>query len=514
MADDSKGLENKHAQYSANEYVWQKLRDVTDGEEAVKARDTGGVPGAANVRVDSSRDAGAVRSLRYTLEWDRQWVSQAYLPPLGGQDADSYTRYLNRAEFYAASARTVDGLVGAVMRKSPQIEPAETQPLDEWLDNIDLAGTDFDTFAADVLREVIITGRVGILVDYPTEGPMQRPYLVRYRTEQITNWRTEVRDGATLLTQVVLHEAVSVPGEGGFGVDEAERYRVLTLGEDGLLTVDIWERNETNENTWVLTESIQPQRRGQRLDYVPFVIIGPVKCDVEMQKSPILDLVNVNLHHYKLSADYRHMLHWSCIPQPIVIGDDPQQEYMWGSEAAWTLPSGASAQILECSGAAADAVKTALTDDENRMALLGARLLEAQKREAETAEAMRLRQAGESATLTTISKSVSQGLQQALRWCVGWVGGNPEQVNCYLNTDFGVTFAATELTELFKIVQGGGMSLDTFMTILVKADLIAADEVEAEKERIQMAGPIGYEQAMLAAQGNGRDTTPEEDTVQ
>lgn len=503
---DSTGLENKHAGYEAMELIWQKLRDVTTGEEAVKGRDGGSV-GGAQTRVVVGTEDGGVRNLRQVLTWDRAFVQDAYLPPLGGQDVDSYTRYLNRAEFYNASGRTVDGLVGAVMRKEPQVEPAETQPLDEWLDNIDLAGTDFNTFCAQVLREVVVTGRVGIFADYPASGPMQRPYLVMYKTEQITNWRTEVRDGQTVLAQVVLSECVSVPGEGGFGVAEQQRYRVLTLDDAGFLQVDVWTQDENN--VWQLTETVQPQRRGVKLTYIPFVCLGPVQCTVEMQKSPILDLVNVNLHHYKLSADYRHMLHWSCIPQPVVIGDDPQTTYHWGSEEAWTLPSGATAEILECTGAASDAVKTALSDDENRMALLGARLLEAQKREAETAEAMRLRQAGESATLTTIAKTCSLGLQQALRWCIEWVGGDPEQVNVYLNTQFTAgRMAADDLLKYWTIVQGGGMSLDTFLALLVEDEIIAADEVESEKERIQMQGPIGLGQPGVRDpnaqdQGNG-----------
>ena len=58
--------------------------------------------------------------------------------------------------------------------------------------------------------------------------------------------------------------------------------------------------------------------------------------------------------------------------------------------------------------------------DEQLMAVLGSRMLEAQKRVGETAAAIELRQSGENCVLSGVSLSVSDSLTQVLRWVYWW----------------------------------------------------------------------------------------------
>ena len=52
--------------------------------------------------------------------------------------------------------------------------------------------------------------------------------------------------------------------------------------------------------------------------------------------------------------------------------------------------------------------------------VVGARMVEAQKRVGETAQAIELRQSGESSILATIATSLSASLTQVLRWVYWW----------------------------------------------------------------------------------------------
>ena len=52
---------------------------------------------------------------------------------------------------------------------------------------------------------------------------------------------------------------------------------------------------------------VSPVRRGQRLAGIPFVFHGPGGDAVAVGKMPLADIMAVNLDHYRLDADYKHV---------------------------------------------------------------------------------------------------------------------------------------------------------------------------------------------------------------
>jgi hypothetical protein len=144
-----------------------------------------------------------------------------------------------------------------------------------------------------------------------------------------------------------------------------------------------------------------------------------------------------------------------------------------GPTEVWKLRKGDSVGMLEFSGNGLARLEAALAEKETKMALLGARLLEEQKRAAETAETARLRQAGESATLASISRIASMGIQQVLRWWVEWAGGDSNPVTFELNRDFvegGMT--PQDAVALMTLWQQGGISQETFLWLLQQGELL------------------------------------------
>ena len=67
------------------------------------------------------------------------------------------------------------------------------------------------------------------------------------------------------------------------------------------------------------------------------------------------------------------------------------------------------------------------------MAALGGRLLEKQKHQSEAAAAIRLRSAGDQATLGGITETLDRGLTQAVALLNVWIGATPEGVEVILN---------------------------------------------------------------------------------
>src|SRR5512133_3945419 len=108
-----------------------------------------------------------------------------------------------------------------------------------------------------------------------------------------------------------------------------------------------------------------------------------------------------------------------------------------------TETPGASAGFLEYTGQGLTTFERAMDRDERLMAILGARLLEMQKRVGEAAEAIELKQSGEKSVLASLGMSVGMSLTQVMRWAYWWNSTETwpddvtkEQVSIELNSDF------------------------------------------------------------------------------
>jgi hypothetical protein len=108
---------------------------------------------------------------------------------------------------------------------------------------------------------------------------------------------------------------------------------------------------------------------------------------------------------------------------------------------------------------------------ERLLTVLGSRLLETQKRVSESAEALAIRQAGESSIIAGISASITASMNDVLRWVYWWhsTEATPEDVTAEhisyeLNTDFEASMmSATEIQALVAAWQSGAISRDTLL---------------------------------------------------
>jgi hypothetical protein len=405
-------VDTRHEDYTAHEGRWRRVRDVLEGEHAVKQ------------------------------------AGEKYLPKLKRQNMEDYAAYQNRAPFFDASSRTLDGLVGAIFRKDPSVTMPQSR--EAVLENVTQRGTSFDAFAKETTAEVISLGRYGILVDVSDTGG--EPYLAGYAAEAILNWRVSIIDRQPVLSLVVLRETKSEPkSDDPFGTTEIEQFRVLQLGRlDGakgalVYLQSLWERrpNAAGSDDLLLTvKPFAPTRRGQPLDFVPFQFIAPRQLGPEVAKSPIDGLVNTNLAIYRTSVDLKHGAHFTALPTPVIAGSiiggsDGDTTLSIGGPTAWQLEKDAKWGMLEYTGQGLGALRDIRDDEKKDMAVLGARLLEDQKSGVEAAATISLRHRGENSLLASIADTTGRGLQQALRWLVEWAGAeSSDDVTVELNRDF------------------------------------------------------------------------------
>lgn len=447
-------VDSVHADYTHRLNQWQRCRAAYNGADEIKA---GG---------------------------------ELYLPQLPSQDSVEYEGYKKRALWYGATFRTVSGLAGAVTRKDPKLDVPTA--MDQHLKDITLTGTPLNVFVKDVISEVLMTGRFGVLVDMadqttPEVQDTTRPYWVPFRAENIINWHTTVISGVQTLTMVVLceHQYVQSNENDPYSYESVKRYRVLYLDKaTGYYQVRIVTPDKSMVGGYKVDE-LTPTFRENPLKQIPFAFFGPGGLAVCPEKPPLLDLVDVNISHYMSSADLEHGRHYTALPTPWVAGFPKESKLSIGSSIAWvaTDPQ-AHAGFLEFTGQGLTSLVTALESKEKLMAVLGARMLEEQKATVEAADTVMMRTAGERSALQSTALITGLGLTQCLRWHAGWMGNKDvEGINAELNSDFMARpMDSTQLTSLVQAYQADTISYETFYYNLQRGE-IARPDVEAEDER-------------------------------
>jgi hypothetical protein len=490
----------RHPQYRASRDLWQSLRDAYLGDIAVRNAPLSGGHG-------------------------RQTASRTrYLPrPAGMKRDDQYLAYVERPVFPGFTERTVQGMTGTVFRHEPVIEaPTALEP---HIADITQTGVSLRMFAEQAVRETLLMGRFGVLIDYPhgtltPEGlqapPLTaRPYWVPYACENVINWRTIQRQGDTLLSLVVLQEVESIPqgvwGSDDFFVTKDEiRYRVLRLTDEGFCEVSVWREDAgpIRNRTATLMEVWIPTRQNVPLEFIPFCFMAPFSLESDVQKSLIEALVAVNYRHYRHSADYENALHWSGNPNPYVCANiDPLSELAIGGGVAWLSPDNqAKVGMLETNPAGLPAHQIAMETDKKDMAILGARLLEPQPAVQETLGAVLMRNQGGDSPLQSLVSSVSQGLTWALQAHAWWAGLTEDYddpaIHVSLNKDLVAAGMEPQmLTALTQALLQNTISFETYYHQLQQGEIArplvdVADEkelIEIQKEQQPLAPvPTGF----------------------
>jgi hypothetical protein len=459
-------IDSTHPQYEQMAPLWRRCRDVAGGSDAVKAKTT------------------------------------TYLPCPGGMDPwRDYPAYLARALFFGAMARTIDGLAGSILQKAPTITaPPRVQP---WLRDVTLGDQSLDLLAASVIREVLAVGRGAVLVDHTPEGASEpRPYMAFYDAEAIVSWRVERRGGDQQLVRAVLFETVEEPAyDDDAKIVSTAQYRELALTPEGLYQQRVHVKlprshvRDPGRTIWIASPWITPTRRGAPLQFIPLVVFGASALGPSVERPPLVDLADVNLSHYRSSADREHALYWVSSPTPWVAGAKGSGPMRIGSSVAWDLEKDGRAGMVEMTGQGVGALRDAMQEKAAMMASLGARLLEAAPSVAETAQAVQMRHSGEHASLRAIAQVASQGLTMALRWFAWWAGteDRPADVPAAIELSkdfFSMKLSADELRSLVLAWQADGISFETLHHNLQRGDLMRPGvSVDDERHAIEHEMP-------------------------
>jgi len=411
-----------------------------------------------------------------------------YLPKLKEETDPDYKARKLRAKVFNATCRTVKGLSGLILRKPPTIEaPAGIKTL---LEDVTLTGKDIFVFIREIVEDGVGVDTPGILTDYPAQSSdgltvadaeknNLRPTMQIYPCESIINWKHTRLGNATVLSLVVLKEQADLPGSSEFENNTETHYRVLDLVNDKdygyIYRVRVF-RIKKNIGGQAATQEqigsdLYPLMNNKPLSYIPFEV------DLPITEPALIDLVDLNLAHYRTSADYENGCHLTGLAQAVISGytpDDGEKLY-YGSSKAWVFTDpDAKAQILSMDNDFV-ALTGNLEKTEAQMALLGSRILSAEKKQVETATVAQIHRAGETSILSERAQTISILLTKALNVFAEWAGSKSD-CSVELNRDFmPVEFDNQQLTALVGSWQSGAISHQVLFDNLQKGEIITSD---------------------------------------
>lgn len=425
-------INSLHPDYSANSDMWAMCRDAYNGSNAVKKR------------------------------------SEAYLPRLSGQDKEEYKAYKMRALFYSIMSKSVSSLIGLAMSTEPRV----TRQSDSDYLFVDKTGLQFDEVFSKVLMEMLVEGRVGWLSDR-ADGAPAKPVI--YPTEAIINW--DVDDEGRTRWVVLKERGVTNSLDDKYLKVVSTTYRELTFNAEGLYIHRVYDADGKKIGTdKLITNS------GKPMEYIPFFVANINGIGFEVNKSPSQDLAEVNMSHYRTSADLEHGRHFTALPTPVVTGVDSSTDLKIGASTAWVLPSEkASAKFLEFTGQGLKSLENALSEKAQQLATLSARLIDNSGNGSENPEVVRLRYASEGADLAAAIRSCETLLN------LGYVSvmdmeGLDRNIDIKLNKQFfDSRMSFVELEKLVSTYLQGGISQETFVFNLKRGEILPPDSTgEAE----------------------------------
>ena len=397
---------------------------------------------------------------------------EVYLPALGGQDVDDYKAYLKRGYLVPAVEPTALAIIGAIMRIDPVFDP--TGSINYLLEDFDGEGNSATNFVEGIIKQLLYAGSAGYLIEYTDKAIVKE-----YTKESIINVSPDYI--------VLMQEYQEQDKKDKFLQYTKKEYLELTYDENGNYIQNIWRQAKGKE--FVIVETITPTNRGQSLTTIPFVFSNPLSSD-----PVLLHLSNINHKQYMQSTDESHGLHWTALPTGFLFGELTDSK---GHKKQITVGAGsfnhiddtdARVELLEFKGAGLTALRASINEKIENMASIGATMLTDSSGGVRSAKTATIEASSQTATLSTIANTVDSIMANILEILAEWMSASVPPFE--VNRDFiDSNLDPQSLLAYLQVYQSGGMSLNSFLNLLVKGELLPKNITALdEADRIETTG--------------------------
>jgi hypothetical protein len=530
-----------HPEYEYWRPEWTKIRDAIAGEREIKRK------GAIYLRPMKGADND-----QYA-----EYLDRAVFYNMSGQTLSGMVGQMFRRPPTIRNLPTPGGIIARAPDGGQEIISPASDKFTTQLQRFAKDGTTHQGFAKTAAMEQIGLGRFGALVDVTaTASSAPQSYVVGYAAENIVDWTVEDVDGFYVPTRILLREFERVdehatpsqnnPWIGREGSDTTGAGSVRSAGRkrdkqaqaraDAVvrptrftssyayrtiyreLVLEFLPDRTRVYKQYVYVEDplgqardvFTPNVRGQTLDFIPFVFFGAASNAADCEKPPLLDIVDLNLKHYRTYAELEHGRFYTALPTYYAPGnqDNDAAEYHIGPGTVWEVPSGETPGILEFKGEGLKTLERALNEKEQQIAAIGGRLMPGMsKSTSESNNQSAMREANEQALLLNVVLSLEDGMTMLVRYWLMFRDiplSQTRTLRYELDTTFLTTaLDARSLRAIQQLYEGGLLPIESLYEVLVKNDLVAAT-MSLEDFTAKMNDPdsfIGQPDAMAMRRG-------------
>jgi len=433
----------KHPNYMSQEKDWDRIRDCIQSESHIKLQ------------------------------------TEKYLPRPGGMTgefAEAYDAYIERAHYPQICSYALQGALGVIITKLPEFNvPKQMEYI---LKEATKDGITIQQLFMEIVIEILQTGKCPLVVDIDP-GTNQFKF-VKYNAEAFINWKEQSMGSEKNLILGVLKEAMP-SDEDIFSHDTVDVYRVLCM-EDGNYVSHLYD-DKGHELTDFFTK---PSYMGSTIDELPLFVAGSINNSTDNQPIPLLSVANCSIQIYRKEADLANSEFLSCNPTLCMVGasNDDDLPNVVGSSVMIVLPD-PQARIFytETDTAALKHVKTHIDDLYEEAIRHGVAILDSRKG-VESAEALRIRQATQSASIYSVYLSALNAVKGGLELMCKWAGFNKDDV--IIDAPSALTYGIPDSNVIRSILEGFGQNvipLGVIHKYLVGSGLL--DQTISEKEYIE-----------------------------
>jgi hypothetical protein len=413
---DSSDPSIKHPDYISQEKDWDKIRDCMKSESHVKSK------------------------------------REKYLPRPGGMTgefSDAYDSYIERAHYPQICSYALSGALGVIITKLPEFNVPK--PLEYILKESTKDGITLQQLFMEVVIEILQTGKCPLVVDIVPDTNEFK--FVKYNAEAFINWKEQSVATEKNLMLGVLREEMPASDD-IFSHDSVEVYRVLYM-DDGVYVSLLFD-DKGDELTDFFTK---PSYMGKTVDEIPLFVAGSINNSIDNQPIPLLSVANCSIEIYRKEADLANSEFLSCNPTLCMVGasNDDDLPNVVGSSVMIVLPD-PQARIFytETDTAALQHVKTHIDDLYEEAIRHGVAILDTRKG-VESAEALRIRQATQSASIYSIYLSALNAIKGGLELMCKWAGWNIEDV--VVDAPSALTYGIPDSNVIRSIIEGFGQNV-------------------------------------------------------
>jgi len=365
------------------------------------------------------------------------------------------------------------------------------------MDDVDLNGNNIDVFARRWFRDGVAKAFSHVLVEFPRiDDPYTirtladddalgiRPYLVHIMPEQVIFALASRRDGKEILTHVRIKE--DVVELDGWEEVVSEQIRVLELDYINMGTeedpdfvqkvrVDIWRQDESEE--WYINETW-----AMDIDFIPMVTFYADRTGFMTGRSPLDDLVDLNIRHWQSMSDQISILTVSRFPMLACSGGDDEEGHLVIGPKEWLYTPDPTARFyyVEHKGAAIKAGREDLADLEKRMQSYGAEFTK-ERPDRESASARNLDTTEATSPLQDCVFRFNDAMNFAFWMMSAWMKSNHTGKGT-IPTEF-TSPEAAELQTLYTSWERGAITTEEYLYELQRRGLLSEDFVVGDRPR-------------------------------